>query len=193
MLGRMRRLMKWGMVAFLAALLIAPGMYLIWLPSGKTMDSEKYAVMSAYIAAGLTGDSHDLGSARGLVVLYGRTSNGSFHILPPTWSRLDSPMMRVEAVVRNLRSEPFERKFTLHAPYVFTNDPTIEQKDLTEAQRRAGYGTITFSNVIFNHDATRAVFYTEHLCGLCGEGDFVAMEKHNGRWIVVDSRSTWVS
>jgi hypothetical protein len=185
--------MKWGIVAVFAALLIAAAMYLIWLPSGKTMDREKYAAMSAYIGGGLTGDSHDLGSENGLVILYGRTSNGMFRILPPTWSRFDSPMMRVEAVVRSLRSEPFERSFTFRAPYVFTSDPTIEQKDLTEGQQRAGYGTITFFKVIFNHDATRAVFYTEHLCGLCGEGLFVAMEKRNGRWVVVDEKGTWIS
>ncbi|HEX5282919.1 MAG TPA: hypothetical protein VFW30_02280 [Bryocella sp.] len=185
--------MKWGILAVFAALLIAVAMYLIWLPSGKTIDREEYAVMSAYIGGGLTGESHDLGSANGLVILYGRTSNGMFRILPPNWSIFDSPMMRVEAVVRSFRPEPFERKFTFHSPYVFTNDPTIEQNDLTEAQRHAGYGTITFSKIIFNHDATRAVFYTEHLCGLCGEGDFVAMEKRNGRWVVVDQRSTWVS
>ena len=55
MLGRMRRLMKWGILAVFAALLIAVATYLIWLPSGKTMDREKYAVMSAYIGGGLTG------------------------------------------------------------------------------------------------------------------------------------------
>lgn len=193
MLGAMRRGVKWLGFAVLTALAAAVAAYWLWLPSASAMDRESYAAMSAYIGGGLTGESHDLGSVNGLVILYGRTTNGMFRILPPTWSRFDSRMMRFEALIRSMTSHRFERKFVLRAPYIFTNDPSIAGKDLTEAQQRAGYGTITFSKVIFNHNATHAVFYTEHLCGLCGGGEFVAMEKRDGRWVVVDEEGTWIS
>lgn len=86
-----------------------------------------------------------------------------------------------------------EHKFDLPTQYIFSKDPSRMESDLTEEQQRAGYGMITFSKVIFNHDATQAVFYTEHLCGLCGGGEFVAMEKRGDRWVVVDEEYTWVS
>lgn len=191
MLGAMRVWLKRIALTTLAALLLVAAAY--WVPSAVTMDREAYAVMSAYLAGGLTGESHDLGSVNALIVIYGHTTNGLFRILLPPQLSSESLMMRAEAVIRGMSSQPLQRKFTLHAPYIFTNDASTLQTDLTEVQRRAGYGTITFSKVIFNHDATRAVFYTEHLCGLCGEGKFVAMEKRDGKWIVVDEKYTWVS
>jgi len=193
MLGAMRRGLKWLGFSVLIALAVTIAGYWIWLPSASVMDRESYAAMSAYIESGLTGESHDLGSVNRPVILYGRTTNGMFRILPPTWSRFDSRMMRFEAVMRSLTSHRFERNFRLPAPYIFTNDRSMAASDLTEAQQRAGYGTITFSKVIFNHNATHAVFYTEHLCGLCGSGEFVAMEKRSGRWVVIDEQGTWIS
>jgi hypothetical protein len=44
----------------------------------------------------------------------------------------------------------------------------------------SSYGALTFSRVAFNRDLTEAFFYTEHLCGLCGEGKFVYMRKTGG-------------
>jgi hypothetical protein len=55
------------------------------------------------------------------------------------------------------------------------------------------YGVLTFSRVAFNHDLTEAFFYTEHLCGLCGEGKFVYMRKAAGKWTVAGSGGTWIS
>jgi hypothetical protein len=52
---------------------------------------------------------------------------------------------------------------------------------------------LAFSRVAFNHDLTEAFFYTEHLCGLCGEGKFAYMRKTGGKWVVADTASTWVS
>jgi hypothetical protein len=46
----------------------------------------------------------------------------------------------------------------------------------------SSYGALTFSRIAFNRDLTEAFFYTEHLCGLCGEGKFVYMRKTDGKW-----------
>jgi len=40
---------------------------------------------------------------------------------------------------------------------------------------------------------SEAFFYTEHLCGLCGEGKFLYMRKTGGKWVVADTASTWIS
>ena len=55
------------------------------------------------------------------------------------------------------------------------------------------YGALTFARVAFNRSLTEAFFYTEHLCGLCGEGKFVYMLKTGGKWVVANTASTWVS
>ena len=179
---------------FISVFLLAAALsYWFWLPSAEVRESESYAAMSAFLSSGLTGESHSLGSSHRLVVIYGVTSNGMFRLLPTNWSGFSSWPMRADATIRTLFPARMEHKFNLPTQYIFSKDPSRTESDLTEEQQRAGYGMITFSKVIFNHDATRAVFYTEHLCGLCGEGDFVAMEKRNGRWVVVNARSTWVS
>jgi hypothetical protein len=43
-------------------------------PNPKFAASEQYQVLSAYIEPSLTGESHDLGSSNGLVVIDGRTT-----------------------------------------------------------------------------------------------------------------------
>jgi hypothetical protein len=55
------------------------------------------------------------------------------------------------------------------------------------------YGYLTFSRVAFNRDLTEAFFYTEHVCGLRGEGRFVFVKKVIGVWIVDRTASTWIS
>jgi hypothetical protein len=55
------------------------------------------------------------------------------------------------------------------------------------------YGALTFSRVAFNRELTEAFFYTEHLCGLCGEGKFVYMRKTAGKWAVADTAGRWIS
>jgi len=55
------------------------------------------------------------------------------------------------------------------------------------------YGYHTFSRVGFNRELTEAVFYTEHMCALCGEGKYVFMRKLNGKWTVLSTASRWVS
>jgi hypothetical protein len=55
------------------------------------------------------------------------------------------------------------------------------------------HGFLTFSSVAFNSDMTDALFYTEHLCGLCGGGEFVLMRKTGGNWMIANWYGTWVS
>jgi hypothetical protein len=40
---------------------------------------------------------------------------------------------------------------------------------------------------------TEALFYTEHLCPLCGRGEYVLMKKAYGHWNVEERYTTWVS
>jgi hypothetical protein len=55
-------------------------------------------------------------------------------------------------------------------------------------------GLLTFSGVGFSADGTQAFFYFSNRCeGLCGTGDYVIMEKRDGRWVIQKEINTWVS
>ncbi len=55
------------------------------------------------------------------------------------------------------------------------------------------YGYFTFSAVGFNSLHTEAYFYAEHQFGMAGHGNYVLMQKINGRWHTVQTQYTWVS
>ncbi len=55
-------------------------------------------------------------------------------------------------------------------------------------------GILTFTRVGFNSDGTQALLYWSNICGgLCGEGAYVVMEKHNGQWLIVAEIQQFVS
>ena len=101
-------------------------------------------------------------------------------------------------LVSNLHFELLQSRFRIPARCVLATEA-----DLPEAWGGGAhsyyekfphsYGYQTFSRVGFNRDFSEAVFYTEHLCGLCGEGEYVFMRKVNGEWRITSEASTWVS
>ena len=55
-------------------------------------------------------------------------------------------------------------------------------------------GLLTFSRVGFSADGTQAFFYYSNRCeGLCGRGEYVVMERHDGRWVIQQEIGMWVS
>jgi hypothetical protein len=95
----------------------------------------------------------------------------------------------------NLKDITLERRFELGAPYELATvgEMKLYSSDGFIARFPDSYGALTFSRIAFNRDMSSAFFYTEHLCGLCGEGKFVFMRKTEGKWTVADSASTWMS
>jgi len=62
-----------------------------------------------------------------------------------------------------------------------------------EKQFPGNYGYHTFTRVGFNRQLTEAIFDTEHMCGLCGEGKYVYMRKLDGKWVMMGEDVRWVS
>lgn len=55
-------------------------------------------------------------------------------------------------------------------------------------------GIVFFSRVGFNRDQTEAFVYAGRQCGwLCGAGYYVLLRKENGRWVIQQQISLWVS
>jgi hypothetical protein len=95
----------------------------------------------------------------------------------------------------NVCDATLERRFQLPARYEVATEQEMKlyPSEAFFARFPSSYGALTFSRVAFNRDLTEAFFYTEHLCGLCGEGKFVYMRKTGGNWAVADTASTWIS
>lgn len=55
-------------------------------------------------------------------------------------------------------------------------------------------GFFSLSRVGFSDDGTQALVYYEQECGsLCGVGEYVLLQKIEGRWIVIGVKGVWIS
>src|SRR5215467_5386293 len=210
-MNRLFRALRWLLVAFAVTALTALVAELALRPSSGAVDTEQYAVLSAYIEPGLTGYSHDLGSRDGLLVIAARTTfseslpnSNKFEQYTALVSSTSRAKRRVHELSRSLLFEfrvtnlwnvTLEPKFRLPVRYELATEPEMKLYPYEAFLRRFpnSYGMLTFSRVAFNRELTEAFFYTEHLCGLSGEGKFVIMRKTEGKWAVADSAGTWIS
>jgi len=186
-------------------------LYLYERPNPSRAETEQYAVYSAYLEPGLTGESHSLGSRSGLVVILSKTTVSDLFInntrrvqyafllasLRHARKRLPgmSAWPAVNLLVVNLRNANLQPKFTLLAQYRLATETDAALRFMPEFERKfpGNYGYHTFSRVGFNRDLSEAFFYTEHVCGLCGGGRFVYMRKTDGKWEIVAESWTWIS
>ncbi len=212
--GKLNRLGAGTATALGLAFFICSALYVHNRPDPNRVDEEQYSVYTAYLVAGLTGESHALGSRKGLVVILQCTSVsdmfvnkgkiGEYSVLLGRLHRarqnlsVASRSSVINLLVANLRAEQLQRHFNLPAQYslALSSDAlAYYQGGKPSFQERFphNYGYHTFSRIGFNRDLTEALFYTEHICGLCGEGKFVYMRKVDGRWVVLAESGTWIS
>ena len=208
---RLRRVARWLLIAFGLGVVALFAAHLALRPNPELAASEQYHVLSAYIEPNLTGESHDLGDRNGLVVIDGRTTFSEplldsnklkqyvSLIVSTGHAKARIRQLRRSLVFEfwaaNLRDVTLERRFQLPARYEIATEQEMKlyPSEAFFARFPSSYGALTFSRVAFNRDLTEAFFYTEHLCGLCGEGKFVYMRKTGGKWVVADTASTWIS
>jgi hypothetical protein len=67
------RILRGLLVTFTVAIVSAVLVHLALRPNSHNADAEQYAALSAYIEPNLTGDSHDLGSPEGVILIAART------------------------------------------------------------------------------------------------------------------------
>jgi hypothetical protein len=171
-------------------LLIVATVFITRQPNSRLAATEQYAVYSAYLESEITENFHDYGTGKGFVLLIQERTT-SVHIAMPRFRRLkaDAPTLQdatlMNFVAENLTSQLLAKQFRLPIGY----------KLLSEEQlvRPGSHQYVTVSRVGFNKDLSQALFYTEHICGLCGGGGYVLMERRLGQWRVKAFLSTWVS
>jgi hypothetical protein len=204
-MGRHWKFLRATAVACAAAMLVSTGLIFASLPNQGRAMREQYAVYSAYIESGLTGESHSLGDRRGTVLIAAdATMVGDFKGLQRLratvglalnlHSRSSPPRssLILGLLIANLKTHRLDRRFTISAKYHLLDYSVLVGSRLSERFPQS-YGFLTFSSVAFNSDMTDALFYTEHLCGLCGGGEFVLMHKIGGNWMIANWYGTWIS
>jgi hypothetical protein len=202
------RLLVLGLVVLAATLVL-----LHWAERSRT-EREMYEVYSAYLADGLTKDSHDWGvDGPVLVVIQRQTATSPWlrwrwlqviHVLivRTQWSdsiksiRLTTQLSYMAANLFPTRLQP---RFSLpsRARFVLAKDRDVSLygDESGEFDRRfpGNYGYVALSAVGFNRDFTEAIFYVDHFCGLCGGGRYVVMEKKDGAWLIKQEQYRWIS
>jgi len=186
----MKRLLLWLAIILLvlyASLAIA---YRFFSPDLATAASESYAVYSAYLAGGGSGASPALNDTSAPLVILNHTTCPRRVCLPPAMPGANR-LLRTQLALENLVSTPLDQRFdpSLHYALAPSTSPAIFQGP----EFARSYGQITFSAISFDRHLSRALFYTERLCGLCGGAHFVLMQKVNGTWTIEREVTNWIS
>jgi hypothetical protein len=173
-------------------------LFLIRRPDSRLAADEQYAVYSAYLDSEIAENFHDYGSGRGFVLLIQQKTTVT-RVAAPRLRRLkaDAPTLEgatlMNFMTQNVAGEALQRRFQLPVSYELLSEEELTKPDSIQARFPAHAGYVTLSKVGFNKGLSQALFYTEHICGLCGGGGYVLMERHLGRWQIKAFMSTWVS
>src|SRR5215467_8802579 len=164
-MNRLFRALRWLLVAFAVTALTALVAELALRPSSGAVDTEQYAVLSAYIEPGLTGYSHDLGSRDGLLVIAARTTfseslpnSNKFEQYTALVSSTSRAKRRVHELSRSLLFEfrvtnlwnvTLEPKFRLPVRYELATEPEMKLYPYEAFLRRFpnSYGMLTFTSL----------------------------------------------
>jgi hypothetical protein len=169
--------------------------------------TEEYVVYSAYLSAGLLNDAHDWSVGGPVQVVVKNTTKVGGNLRFWALRMLDGRVhfnelqksTRSSYVARNLFPTRMLPKFVLpsRAVVALASEADIQSysSGSQEFQKKfpRNLGFITLSGIGFNSSHTQAVFYVDHICGLCGGGRYVLMEKINGTWRVREEHYTWIS
>ena len=175
-----------------------------WAERERNTD-EEYAVYSAYLSEALLNDAHDwsVGGPIELVVQDKTKAGGNLRMRGlyaldgrAHFDQLDTST-RASYLLRNIFPTRIRPKFALpsRAKMIVASQSDVQSYGSSEFQKRfpRNMGFITLSGAGFNHPQTQAVFYIDHVCGLCGGGRYVLMEKINGSWQTRAEHYTWIS
>jgi hypothetical protein len=181
------------------------------------MSASEYEVLTAWINARFTAKDR-MGKGIVRVVIFDTTDSDDDHLLrddngqPLPWQRMAESLRKKDPALQQSTLDAFRTVNTRNASLNRSLRPSIDYELVTSAElepifcKHCGFwpeyykkfpgsqGLLTFSGVGFSGDGSQAFFYFSNMCGgLCGTGDYVVMEKHDGRWIIQKDIGMWVS
>jgi hypothetical protein len=196
---RFRRILRRTVVVLVAVAVVLVSFS--WLERVRS-EQEEYRVYSAYLSEDLLNNAHDWSVGGPVqVAIAGRTISGG-NLRFRLFSLFDRQVnfgelqtsTRVSYLARNFFRTRIDSRFSLPARATACVTPESEYgSPAFQETFPRNMGLVTLSGVGFNFSGTQAVFYINHLCGLCGGGRYVLMEKVNGAWRVKDEHYTWIS
>lgn len=123
-----------------------------------------------------------------------------------TFSELLSETVDSYAVANN-KEQTLKDNFNLKFNHIFLTKSEIENlfkrgTRLSEVEEWENfyknfpgtYTVVSVSRVGFNSEKTQALVYLEFWCrSLCGEGNYIFLNKQNGKWKAIKQNMMWVS
>jgi hypothetical protein len=182
----------------------------------REMSAAEYEVLTAWIDAKL--NSKERVGKIAKVVIFDTTKSGDDDLLgdengrPIPWEKTAESLRKKDPALQQATLDAFRKVNAQQESLRRSLHPSIDYELVTSAQlepifcHHCGFwpayykqfpgsqGLLTFSGVGFSADGTQAFFYFSNRCeGLCGTGDYVIMEKRDGRWALQKEINMWVS
>jgi hypothetical protein len=203
-LGAMLRKRVW--LVSISLLVIVVMLATVWIEPERN-EREEYAVYSAYMSQELLDNAHDWSVDVPVLLVISETTEAAGDLRFWVQRMLDARIRfhqlqrstRTSYIAHNLFSSRIRSRFVLPSR---ADVAIVSERDLHsysygtpafEKRFPRNIGLIILSGIGFNPTHTQAVFYFNHLCGLCGGGRYVLMEKINGSWRVREEHYTWIS
>lgn len=183
----------------------------------REMSAAEYEVLTAWIDATFAGKER-VGKGVVKLVIFDSTQSGDDELLGDEngqripWGKTAELLRKKDSALQQSALDCFRKVNTGQALLRRSLHPSIDYELVSSAQlqpifcKHCGFwpayykqfpgsqGLLTFSGVGFSADGTQAFFYFSNRCeGLCGTGDYVVMEKRDGRWIIQTDIRMWVS
>jgi hypothetical protein len=174
----------------------------------REMNAAEYEVLTAWIDAA-AGEKQAGKNVAKVVVIFDTTESGDDdlprdekgRVIP--WEKTAESLRERDPALQQSTLNAFRKANDQQAFLRRSLHPSIEYQIASSAQlgpifcKGCGFwpayykqfpgsqGLLTFSGVGFSADGTQAFFYFRNRCGgLCGRGDYVIMQKHDGRWAI---------
>lgn len=188
---------------------------------GDELSAAEYGMFSAYIAGKFTGTEGKRQVGKDIaktVIIFDTTQSGDDDPLggengrPIPWEktagslRKNAPALQQATIdafrEANVQQASLRRSFHLPIDYELVDSTQLESIVKKNGGGWPAYyrrfpgsqGILTFSRAGFGADGTQALFYLSNRCGaLCGTGEYVVMEKRNGRWVIGKEIEMWIS
>jgi len=185
--------------------------------SRREISAAEYQVLTAWIDATFTGKER-VGKGVVKVVIFDTTQSGDDELLGDEngqripWDKTAESLHKKDPALQSSTLETFRKVNTQEALLRRSLHPAIDYELVSSAQlepifcKHCGFwpafykqfpgsqGLLKLSGVGFSADGTQAFFYFSNRCeGLCGTGDYVIMEKRDGRWVIQKDIGMWVS
>jgi hypothetical protein len=183
----------------------------------REISAAEYEVLTAWIDATFSGKER-VGKGVVKVVIFDTTQSGDDELLGDEngqripWGKTAESLQKKDPALQSSALDAFRNVNRQEALLHRSLHPAIDYELVTSAQlepifcKHCGFwpafykqfpgsqGLLEFSGVGFSSDGTQAFFYFSNRCeGLCGTGDYVIMEKRDGRWVIQKDIGMWVS